>query len=91
MQLVSFQGWTKDLSAPLYISECSQSFTLTENVGRGLCILRGPSGEHIVDVVPGGTELEPQVKTGSWAGRYTRGNPHVKCTGVNNADPSELY
>jgi len=25
--------------------------------------------EHIVDVVPGGTELEPQVKTGSWEGR----------------------
>jgi len=33
------------------------------------CILRGPGGESIVDVVPGGTELEPQVKTGSWAGR----------------------
>ena len=33
------------------------------------CILRGPGGELIVDVVPGGTELELQVKTGSWAGR----------------------
>jgi len=32
------------------------------------CILRGPGGERIVDVVPGGTELEPQVKKGSWAG-----------------------
>jgi hypothetical protein len=32
------------------------------------CILRGPGGERIVDVVPGGTELEPLVKTGSWAG-----------------------
>jgi len=31
------------------------------------CILRGPGGERIVDV-PGGTELEPRVKTGSWAG-----------------------
>ena len=31
-------------------------------------ILRGPGGERIVDVVPGGTELEPQVKKGSWAG-----------------------
>jgi len=29
------------------------------------CILRGPSGECIVDVVPGRTELEPQVKVGS--------------------------
>ena len=33
------------------------------------CILRGPDGERIVDVVPGGTKLELQVKTGSWAGR----------------------
>jgi hypothetical protein len=31
--------------------------------------LRGPGGELIVDVVPGETELDPQVKTGSWAGR----------------------
>ena len=35
-----------------------------------LCrILRGPGGERIVDVVPGGTELEPRVKMGSWTGR----------------------
>jgi len=33
------------------------------------CILRGPGVERIADVVPGGTELEPQVKTGSWTGR----------------------
>jgi hypothetical protein len=33
------------------------------------CILRDPDGERTVDVVPGGTELESQVKTGSWAGR----------------------
>jgi hypothetical protein len=32
------------------------------------CILSCPDGERIVYVVPGGTELEPQVKTGSWAG-----------------------
>ena len=35
------------------------------------CILRGPGGERIVDVVPGGTEFETQVKTGSW------GMPHT--------------
>jgi hypothetical protein len=29
------------------------------------CIRRGLGGECIVDVVPGGTELETQVKTGS--------------------------
>ena len=28
-----------------------------------------PVGERIEDVVPGGMELELQVKTGSWAGR----------------------
>jgi hypothetical protein len=32
------------------------------------CILRGPGGERIVDVVPGGTEFESQVKTGSGVG-----------------------
>jgi len=35
------------------------------------CILRGPGGERNVDVFPGGTELETQVKTGSRTG-YTR-------------------
>jgi len=34
------------------------------------CILRGPGGENIVDVVPGRTELELQVKKGIWA-RHT--------------------
>jgi len=32
------------------------------------CNRRGPGGEHIVDAVPGVTELEPEVKVGSWAG-----------------------
>jgi hypothetical protein len=32
------------------------------------CILRGPGRECIVDVVPGGMELEVQVKKGSRAG-----------------------
>ena len=35
---------------------------------RPYCTLSGPDGERLVDVVPGGTELEPQVKTGSWEG-----------------------
>jgi len=29
------------------------------------CILLGPGGERIVDVVPGGMELEPQVRKGN--------------------------
>ena len=32
-------------------------------------IRRCSGGERIVDVVPGGTELEPLFNTGSWAGR----------------------
>jgi len=39
----------------------------TEYVGIPCRILRFP-GERIVDFVPGGTEFELQVKTGSWAG-----------------------
>jgi len=33
------------------------------------CILRGPGGERILDVVPRGAELGTQVKTGRRAGR----------------------
>jgi len=61
------------------------------------CNLRGPGGEHIVDVVPGGTELEPGLRRRVGQAGHTRNNPHVKCTGVycaqtvNNADTNELY
>ena len=34
-----------------------------------ICCILGPGGERVVDVVPGRTKLEPQVKTRSWAGR----------------------
>jgi len=33
------------------------------------CIRCGPDEERILDIVPGGTELGTQVKTGSRAGR----------------------
>jgi hypothetical protein len=46
------------------------------------CILRGPSGECIMDVVPGGTELKLQLRRGVGQASHTRYNPHVKCTGV---------
>jgi len=46
------------------------------------CILPGPGGERIVDVVPGGTELELQLRRGVGQAAHTRNNPHVKCTGV---------
>ena len=46
-------------------------------------IQRVPGRERIVDIVPRGTELDPQVKTGSWAGHtHNHNNPHVKFTGV---------
>jgi len=32
------------------------------------CIHCGPGEEHILDIVPGGTELGTQVKTGNRAG-----------------------
>ena len=46
------------------------------------CILRGPGGERIVDTVPGGTELELQLRRGVGQAAHTRNNPHVKCIGV---------
>ena len=47
------------------------------------CIRCGPGQERILDIVPGGTELGTQVKTGSLAGRtHTLNNPKVEYTGV---------
>jgi hypothetical protein len=41
-----------------------------------------PVGERIVDIVPGGTELEIQLRRGVGQAAHTRNNPHVMCTGV---------
>ena len=46
------------------------------------CILRGPGGERILDNVPGGTELELQLRRGVGKAAHTRNNPHVKCVGA---------
>ena len=46
------------------------------------CILHGPGGERIVDVVPRGTELELQLRRGVVQAAHTRNNPHVKGTGI---------
>ena len=46
------------------------------------CIPRGPGGERIVDIVPGGTELELQLRRGVGKAAHTLNNPHVKCVGV---------
>jgi len=46
------------------------------------CILRGPGWERILDIVPGGTELGTQVKTGVGQAAHTLNNPQVECTGV---------
>jgi len=39
-------------------------------------------GEHTVDVVPGGTELERQFRRAVGQAAHTCNNPHVKCTGI---------
>ena len=43
---------------PVYVYTCQATIC---------CIRRGTGGEPIVYVVPGWTELEPLLKTGSWA------------------------
>jgi hypothetical protein len=46
------------------------------------CIVHGPSGERIMDIVPGGTERELQLRRGVGQAAHTRNNPHVKCIGI---------
>jgi len=46
------------------------------------CILRGPGGERILDIVPGGTEPELQLRQGVGKAAHIRNNPHVECVGV---------
>ena len=49
---------------------------------RWCCILGGPGGERIMDVVPRGTELELQLRRGIGQASHTCNNPQVKCTVV---------
>jgi hypothetical protein len=44
------------------------------------CTLHDPGGEPIMDVVPGGLELEHE-RRGVGQAAHTRNNTHVKCTG----------
>jgi hypothetical protein len=46
------------------------------------CIRRGPGRERILDIVPGGTELELWLRRGVRQTAHTRNNPYVNCTGV---------
>jgi hypothetical protein len=48
----------------------------------GCCILGGPGGERIMDVVPRRTELELQLRRGVGQASHTCNNLHIKCTGV---------
>jgi hypothetical protein len=50
--------------------------------GLWCCILGGPGEEHIMDVVPRGTELELQLRRGVGQAPHTCSSPHIKCTGV---------
>jgi hypothetical protein len=44
-------------------------------------MLRCPGEERIVDIVPGGTELELQLRQGAGKAAHIRNNPQVKCIG----------
>jgi len=46
---------------------------------------RWGEGERIVDVVPGGAELELRLRRGVGLVAQTRNNPHAKYTGVYRA------
>jgi hypothetical protein len=66
-----------------YILQVNQPGPKGEVTLLALCgILRGTGGERIVDIVPGRTELESQLRRGVGQAAHTRNNAHVKCTGV---------
>jgi hypothetical protein len=46
------------------------------------CILHGPDGERILDVIPGGMELKLKLRRGVGQAAHTCNNPHIKRTGV---------
>jgi len=46
------------------------------------CILHGPGGERIMDVVPRGTELELQLRRGVGQAAHICNNLHIKSTEV---------
>ena len=46
------------------------------------CILRGPSGERIVDVLQEGWSSNLRLRWEVGQAAQTRSNPHVQCTGV---------
>jgi len=78
-----FHVWS--FMSPIFVVSIASLLSLFERSGTKFkcCILRNPGGESIMDVVPGGTELELQVKTGSCEGcTHARNNAHVKCNGV---------
>ena len=47
-----------------------------------ICILRGPGGKRIVDVVPGRTKLQLKSRRTVGQAAHTGNNLNVKCTGV---------
>jgi len=45
-------------------------------------MLRGPDGERILDIAPGETDFELQLRRGVGQAAHTRNKPHAKSTGV---------
>ena len=77
----SFHCALCDTSEPCFI--CMNIEAVIIKIMAFCCICCGPGQERILDIVPGGTELGTQVKTGSRAGRtHTLNNPQVEYTGV---------
>ena len=69
-------------SLALLVGARSSRLNLASDTKQFCCIPRGPGGERIVDIVPGGTELELQLRRGVGKAAHTLNNPHVKCVGV---------
>jgi hypothetical protein len=84
--MIPTRNGTGVLFIPAYIghgSTSGQSNGASRYVSSRLCcILGGPCGERIMDVVPRGTEFELLLRRGGGQASHTCNNPHVQCTGV---------
>ena len=76
---MNFTFWQSLFTRFLYLSD-KQLYRASPD--KNCCILRRSGAERILDVVPGGTGFELQLRGGVGQAAHTRNNPHVKCTGV---------
>ena len=69
-----------DSFALLLVGARSPRLNLASDTKKFCCILRGPGGERIMDVVPRGTELELQLRLVVGQAAHICNNLHVKST-----------